>query len=133
MQTNLTLVGIFVRKHQILSFLERLKNHFHIWLEKVFVYEASGNQKEYLVTFKTNDKERIIKALPSALLLHRRNGSMFSINALNKLIEEETGRKNDVQYSVDWEKYADKLIILANDKLTINDLEKVENWLIFFK
>lgn len=58
---------------------------------------------------------------------------MFSINALNKLIEEETGRKNDVQYSVDWEKYADKLIILTNDKLVINDLEKVENWLIFFK
>lgn len=133
MQTHCALVGIFVRKHQILSFLERLRNHFHIWLEKTFVYETSGNQAEYLVTFKTNDKARIIKALPSAILLHRRNGSMFSINALNKLIEEEAGRKIGIQYSVDWEKYANKLIILTNNKLAVNDLEKVENWLIFFK
>ena len=134
MSTNGIIIGTFVRKNKILSFLETLRAGYGIKLDKVFVYEIDTNQSEYLVTFKTFDKDRFIKKISNATVMHVKNGCLFSINALNKLIDKEKG--NDVpnnEYLVDWEKYKDNLIILTNGELSISKLSKIEDKSVFFK
>ena len=83
------IIGTFVKKNKILSFIETLKNEFGIRLEKLFIYSIDTNKREYLVTFKTFDKDRFIKNLGNATVMHVKNGCLFSINALNKLIEKD--------------------------------------------
>ena len=65
--------------------------------------------------------------------MHVKNGCLFSINALNKLIDQEKG--DDVpnnEYLIDWDKYKDKLIVLTNGELSVSNLNKIEDKSVFF-
>lgn len=134
MSVNGIIIGTFVKKNKILSFLETLKHEFKVNLDKVFVYSIDTNKYEYLVTFKTYDKERFIKNLSNATVMHVKNGCLFSINALNKLIEKENSDsdKPNNEYLTDWDKYKDKLIIQTNGELSLSNLSKIEDFSIFF-
>ena len=134
MSVNGIIIGTFVKKNKILSFLETLKHGFKINLDKVFVYSIDTNKYEYLVTFKTYNKERFIKNLNNATVMHVKNGCLFSINALNKLIEKENSDsdKPNNEYLIDWDKYKDKLIIQTNGELSLSNLSKIEDFSIFF-
>lgn len=128
------IIGTFVKKNKILSFIETLKNEFGIKLEKLFIYSIDTNKREYLVTFKTFDKERFIKNLGNATVMHVKNGCLFSINALNKLIEKDNEGSDlpNNEFVVDWDKYKDKLIIITNGELSISNLSKIEDKSLFF-
>lgn len=128
------IVGTFVKKNKILSFMEALKYGFGVKLEKLFIYSIDTNQREYLVTFKTFDKDKFIKNLENATVMHVKNGCLFSINALNKLIEKENEGSNipNNEIVVDWSKYKDKLIIITNGELSISNLSKIEDKSLFF-
>ena len=133
MSKNGIIIGTFVKKNKILSFLETLRTLYGIRLYKVFVYEIDTNQYEYLVTFKTFDKDKFIKKIRNATVMHVKNGCLFSINALNKLIDQEKG--DDVpnnEYLIDWDKYKDKLIVLTNGELSVSNLNKIEDKSVFF-
>ena len=133
MSTNGIIIGTFVRKNRILSFLETLRAGYGIKLDKVFVYEIDTNKLEYLVTFKTFDKDKFIKKINNATVMHVKNGCLFSINALNKLIDQEKGDdKPNNEYLIDWEKYKDKLMILTGGELSISKLTKIEDKSVFF-
>ena len=133
MSVNGIIIGTFVKKNKILSFLETLKYGFKVNLDKVFVYSIDTNKYEYLVTFKTYDKEKFIKNLSNATVMHVKNGCLFSINALNKLIEKENSDsdKPNNEYLIDWDKYKDKLIIQTNGELSLSNLSKIEDFSIF--
>jgi len=134
MSTNGVIIGTFVKKNKILSFLEMIKTRFGIKLDRVFIYEIDTNSLEYLVTFKTFDKDRFIKKINNATVMHVKNGCLFSINALNKLIDQEKSNdKPNNEYVVDWNKYKNKLIILTNGVLSVSNLSKVEDTSVFFK
>jgi hypothetical protein len=129
------IIGTFVEKNKILSFLEMLKNKFYVNYDKIFVYTMSSNEKEYLVTFKTYNKDRFIKKLYGSTIMHVKNGCLFSINALNKLIETDYNFKEEKPYNeieINWDEYKDKLIILTNGNLNINNLSKIEDKCSFF-
>ena len=128
------IIGTFVKKNRILSFIETLKNSFGIRLDKLFIYSIDTNKREYLVTFKTFDKERFIKNLENATVMHVKNGCLFSINALNKLIEKDNEGSDlpNNEFVVDWDKYKDRLIIITNGELSISNLSKIEDKSLFF-
>ena len=133
MSTNGIIIGTFVKKNKILSFLETLRAGYGIRLDKVFIYEIDTNQSEYLVTFKTFDKDKFIKKISNATVMHVKNGCLFSINALNRLIEKEKGENvPNTEYLVDWNKYKDNLIILTGGELSISKLTKIEDKSVFF-
>ena len=128
------IIGTFVKKNRILSFIESLKNDFGVRLEKIFIYSIDTNKREYLVTFKTFNKEKFMKNLPNATVMHVKNGCLFSINALNKLIESINGGSNlpNNEFLIDWNEYKDKLIIITNGELSISNLSKIEDKSLFF-
>jgi hypothetical protein len=128
------IIGTFVKKNRILSFIETLKNSFGIKLDKLFIYSIDTNKREYLITFKTFDKERFIKNLENATVMHVKNGCLFSINALNKLIERDNEGSDlpNNEFVVDWNKYKNKLIIITNGELSISNLSKIEDKSLFF-
>jgi hypothetical protein len=132
MQKKAVLIGTFIKKKNILSFLEKLKYRYHVSLNKVFVYLISDNDAEYLVTFKTYDREKYNDEFKSSTVMHVKNGCLFSINALNRLIQEKYGENvltNEIE--VDWNEYSGKLIVLANGQLVIKTITKIEDKCLF--
>ena len=134
MSTKGIIIATFVRKNKILSFLERLRNEFKIGLSRVFVYQVDTNTSEYLVTFKAFDRNEYIGKIENATVMHVKNGSLFSINALNKLIdrEKDDDEKPNNEFVLDWSKYRDKLIIQVNGELRISNLKKIQDFMLFF-
>ncbi len=134
MNKNSLIIGTFVKKNRILSFLETLKSQYKINIDKTFVYQIDTNQYEYLVTFKTNDKDAFIGKLANATVMHVKNGCIFSINALNKLIDSlNEGDIPNNEFVIDWNTYKDKLIIQTNGVLNIANITKIEDKSVFFK
>ena len=124
------IIGTFVSKNKILSFLEELNTRFYINYEKIYVYSISSNDKEYLVTFKTYDKDKFIKKLSNSTIMHVKNNCIFSINALNKLIELNYDFEKEKPYNeveINWDEYKDSLIIITNGELKISKLSKIED------
>lgn len=122
------LIGTFVQKDKILTFLEYLKRKFHLDLNYIFVYEIDGNDNEYIVTFKTSHKEKYLQYIKNSTVMHVKNNCLFSINALNKMIERETqGNVPNNEYLIDWDNFKNKIIILTNGELNIQSIRKIED------
>lgn len=134
MNTKGVLIGTFVKKYKILSFLEFLKNKLSLDLEKVFVYVISDNKDEYLVTFKSTKNQRFRYNIYDSTIMHVKNGCLFSINALNALIDKEKEDESDnKEYQLNWDNYKNKLLVITNGELQIKDIDKIEDKSVFFK
>lgn len=133
-KSKLNIIGVFVKKDEILCFLEKLKKDFNIPMKRIFVYTIERNKNEYLVSIKTYEKEKYVKNLEKASILHVKNGCLFSINALNKLIDtlNQNSETPNSEYVIDWNDYKDQLMLIVNGELILSKLEKVEDLSILF-
>lgn len=127
------LIGTFVNKHKILSFIEKVKNITKMNTEKIYVFIIEGNTNEYLVTFKSYNNKGLINKLYNSTVLHVKNGCLFSINALNELIKEENDGsiQNHKEYLIDWSKFKNKLMIMTSGKLRLYNISKIEDITLF--
>jgi hypothetical protein len=127
------LLASFIFPERLEWFLDYLENKFSIAREKVFVYKNIDDESKLIVTFKfkVKDSNKVnFKALfPSAILIHKRGNAIYTINALNKLIESTfEGDSGNIDYKsvkVDWDKYQNNLILSNNNELAIFNIEKV--------
>ncbi len=127
------LIGTFVNKHKILSFIEKVKNLTKMNTDKIYVFIIEGNSNEYLVTFKSYSNKGLINKLYNSTVLHVKNGCLFSINALNEMIKEENGDtiQNHKDYLIDWSKFKNKLMIMTSGKLRLYNISKIEDITVF--
>ena len=66
--------------------------------------------------------------------MHVKNGCLFSINALNALIDKEKKDESDnKEYQLNWDDYKNKLLVITNGELQIKDIDKIEDKSVFFK
>ena len=127
------LLASFIFPERLDWFLDYLENKFSIVREKVFVYKNLDDESKLIVTFKfklKDDKKINFKALfPSAILIHKKGNAIYTINALNKLIESQfEGNVGNIDYKtvmIDWDNYQNKLILSNNNELAIFNIEKV--------
>lgn len=133
MSNNGVIIGSFVKQNKILSFLEFLKNKLFLNLDKIFVFTMENNKTEYLVTFSSSRKSKYLCKLHDTTILHTKNGCLFSINALNKYIEQNNPEKlpHD-KFEVNWDILKDTLLITTNGHLKITRLEKIKDKNILF-
>lgn len=126
------LIASFVPKTNIDWFIKYLDNKFLIKKENIFIYEISDNEDDYLLTFKLKNNKKIDLKFyfSNATIVNIKNGCIFSINGLNKLIELETNcEKGNVDYKnhkIKWNEYIDKLILSSKDKLLIKTIKKIK-------
>lgn len=120
------IIGNYVKKEKINDFLSFLKNRLKFNLESVYIYEIEDNENEYLTTIKSYNKS-LLRVIKYSTILHIKSGTLFSINALNKLIDEEKKGsfiKNE-DFKLNWNKYKNKLISLTNNQLRISNLKRI--------
>lgn len=127
------LLASFIFPERLDWFLGYLEKKFSISRDKVFVYKNLDDESKLIVTFKFRVKEgrRVnFKSLfPSAILIHKKGNAIYTINALNKLIEVESngdiGNIDHKSVKIDWDAYQNKLILTNNNNLSIFAIEKV--------
>jgi hypothetical protein len=127
------LLASFIFPERLEWFLDYLENKFSITREKVFVYKNLDDESKLIITFKfkLKDGKKInFKSLfPSAILIHKKGNALYTINALNKLIEStQMDNIGNIDYKtiiINWDEYQNMLILTNNDELVIFNIEKV--------
>lgn len=130
MQQKILLLASFVKEDWVEGFLNKIKNKFNVKRENVFFFKIENG--DYMLTYKiyTDPTNRIDikKELPKTIQIHKKGTTIFTINALNRLIEEESGLQGNInhkEYQIDWNKYDNKIILLRGSNLEINTIERV--------
>lgn len=130
-KTNL--LASFIFPERVEWFLSYLEAKFSIGKEKVFCYKDNEDESKFILTFKItipDDKSLNFKELfPSAVIIHKKGNALYTINALNKLIEEKTetsiGNINYKEIKINWEEYQDKFILLKDKEVKILNISRV--------
>lgn len=125
------LLASFIFKDRINWFINELETKYSIPKNTVFIYEIDDSSK-YMVTFKFlikfGEKVNFKDIFPNATLVHKRGNAIYSINALNKLIEiynsDNIGNINYKNFKINWELYQNKLLLIRNNNLTITEINR---------
>ncbi len=126
------LLASFIFPERVDWFLNYLEAKFDIKKDQVFCYKNLDDESKVIMTFRLTkeDKPLNLKELfPSAILIHKKGNALYTINALNKLIEDQypdsVGNTDNKNIKIDWEEYQDKLILVNNKELTFFNISRV--------
>jgi len=127
------LLAAFIFPERLDWFLDYLEEKFNIPRDRVFVFKLLDDESKVMVTFKfinkTDKKVNFRRLFPDAIQIHKRGTCIYTINALNKLIEEtsdmELGNINYKSVKINWDTYQDKLIIKKNGNLFLYDIKRI--------
>jgi hypothetical protein len=127
------LLATFIFPERVDWFLSYLQAKFSIEKNKVFCYKNLEDESKVIMTFKITipkDKPLNLKNLfPSAVPIHKKGTTIYTINALNKLIEntnpESVGNIEYKSIKINWEDYQNKLILLNGQELTIFNISRI--------
>ncbi len=127
------LLASFIFPERIDWFLDYLETKFSIPKDKVFVFDNLDDKSKVIVTFKfviSETKKVNFKSLfPNAILIHKKGNCIYTINALNKLIEEisdtDEGNIDHKSVRINWEDYQGKLLLINDSKLKISNIKRL--------
>ena len=121
----------FVLNDKIESFKKYLYNRFKVLNENIFIYTISDNDKKILtfrVYLKDNKKIELKSFFPPTIIVHKKGECFYTINALNKLIDQEIGGEigniNYKEYTINWDNHQNKMLIVKAGELIIMDIKR---------
>lgn len=103
---------------------EDIKNFYQVYNNRIFVFCNSKNPKEVYLTYNVLNMQKEAIKFPNTILIHRKKqtNTLYTLNAMNRLIEEENGRP-DNSYVVNWQMYSNSLIITGDVSIRIIPLK----------
>jgi hypothetical protein len=126
------ILASFVFPERLETFLNYLQKRFKLDRERIFIYDNIDDPITKIVTYKVflKDGKKIdLKSIfPRTIIIHKKGECLYTINALNRLIEEENGLEScNIEYSkyeLDWEKYQNKLVLTTQEGLIFNEIKR---------
>ena len=108
------LLCTFTNEGEFEGLVDRILSDFELFSRKIFVLKLDPS-KELVISY--NIIPNSVKFLPSTIMVHRKKESntMYTINALNRVISDENGGVLDKSYQVDWQKYRNSVILTDGD------------------
>lgn len=93
--------------------VEQIKSFYTLSNNKIFVFNNEKNNNELYLTYNILHGEAARKKLPNTISIHRKKqtNTLYTLNAMNKLITEENNGVFDKTYQLNWEYYNNSLII----------------------
>lgn len=127
------LLASFIFPERVDWFISYLEAKFSITKDKVFCYKNLDDESKVIMTFKfkfEKDKKINLKDLfPNAVPIHKKGNALYTINALNKLIDlkvgSDTGNIDYKSYKIDWSEYQDRIILLNDQELRIFKIQRI--------
>jgi hypothetical protein len=127
------LLASFIFPERIEWFLNYLEAKFSITKDKVFCYKNLDDESKVIITFRlelSEGKHLNLKELfPSAIPIHKKGDALYTINALNKLIDQSNGGSlGNIDYKsfkINWDEYQNKLILINGRELVFLRISRV--------
>lgn len=109
------LLCTFANSSNYSSIINDISEHYVLIDNKVFVFANEKNLKEVYLTFNVEKGQGNVR-YRNTISVHRKKqtNTLYTLNAMNKLIAEENGGIFDNKFQLNWDLYKNT-IILTNE------------------
>lgn len=110
----------FSPKDALDATLQRIRGHYTVLYDKVFVLESQSSE-EYLCTYNIDTHNSTSNVLENTILFHRKKESntLYTINALNLLIKQLNSGVLDTNYRIPWNEYRNTVMLTQENELRL--------------
>lgn len=107
--------------------IQEINNTFELIDGRVFVFFNKKKLNEYYLTFNIK-KDSLSKRLKNTISIHRKieTNTIYTLNAMNRLIEDENGGVFDKNFKVSWELYKNSIILINDPGVKIIPIKLLE-------
>ena len=115
MITQKQLLCTFSNSSQYTTTLSEIPKQYNLIDNKIFIFANENNLRELYLTFNV-EKNNQNNRYKGTISVHRKKqtNTLYTLNAMNRLIEDENNGVYDKNYQLNWELYKNS-IILTND------------------
>ena len=113
------LLCTFTTESSFEGLLTKIFDGYELFSRKIFILKLEPS-KELVISYNIVPN-KTKSFLPNSIMVHRKKESntMYTINALNRLIKDLNGGKEDKKYQVDWNNYKNSMILTDGDGFKI--------------
>ncbi len=127
------LLASFIFPERVNWFFKYLEENFNISKNTVFCYKNLDDETKIIMTFKLIIKQgapiNLKNHFPNAFPIHKKGDALYTINALNKLIElMDSNSLGNIDYKsikINWDDYQNKLMIINDKELTFLTIKRI--------
>jgi hypothetical protein len=115
MITQKQLLCTFSNSVQYTDALKEIPRQYKLIDNKIFIFANENNLRELYLTFNV-EKNDLNNRFKGTISIHRKKqtNTLYTLNAMNKLIADENNGVYDKNFQLSWELYKNS-IILTND------------------
>jgi hypothetical protein len=120
MSQDTQLLCTFCAKKDIDSTIKEINKVYKLAFNSVYVLDNVDDENQVILTYNIDSAYLIKESLvPSTISVHRKKqtNTIYTINAINKLIEEKNGGVLDKSYKIDWTDLKNTVLVTAYGKL----------------
>jgi hypothetical protein len=109
------LLCTFSNSSQYTDVLNEIPQQYKLIDNKIFIFANENNLRELYLTFNVEKREQINR-YKGTISIHRKKqtNTLYTLNAMNKLIADENGGVFDKSFQLNWDFYKNS-IILTNE------------------
>jgi hypothetical protein len=102
--------------------VEKVTSSYKLVFNKIYILENTQDSNQVVLTYNITkmDANNIVPP-PSTISVHRKKqtNTIYTINAINKLIEQKNNGVLDKSYRIDWEELKNCVLVTAYGKLKV--------------
>lgn len=129
MESDTQLLCTFTTIEGIDATIETIKDSYKLVFNKVYVLENIEDTNQLVLTYNVaKPTDATVTPPPSTISVHRKKqtNTIYTINAINKLIESKNGGVLDKSYKIDWNELQNMVLVTAYGKLKIVNTKLVK-------
>jgi len=104
--------------------VEEIQKFYDVYNHRLFIFSNVNVPSELYITYNVVNMKKDAGRFPNTILIHRKKqtNTLYSLNAMNKLIEEENGTL-DKSFVLNWQLYENSLVISGDVSVRIIPLK----------
>lgn len=102
--------------------IDNIKSTYTLMFNKLYLLENTQDSSQFILTYNVAKTDSLKRTPPpSTISVHRKKhtNTIYTINAINKLIENKNGGKLDTSYRIDWDELRNMILVTAYGKLKV--------------
>lgn len=116
------LLCTFVAKKDIDTIVSEIKTVYKLAFNSIYVLSNTDDENQSILTYNIDTAYKPSGCAPmSTISVHRKKqtNTIYTINAINKLIEEKNGGVLDKTFKIEWSELQNTILVTAYGKMKL--------------
>lgn len=114
---SINLLCTFTQQDKLQDTLDKIKTRYELVYNYMYILSNEETSTELFITYNTNSAYGNCTPVEDTILIHRKKESntLYTINALNMLIQSLNNGRLDKTFVINWSKYNNSILLTNLD------------------